>query len=69
MSFPAKLPPVEALTLSLVVHTEIRQAKLLDILLQGVDLCSRIWLGDERGHILEVLSRDGSALEQSELRI
>lgn len=50
----------KVLTLSLVVHAKVRQAKLLHVVLESGALCPAVRLANESGDALEVLSRDGA---------
>jgi hypothetical protein len=43
-------------TLSLIVHSKVSQAELLDILLKSHDLSPRIRLSDESRNLLEILA-------------
>jgi hypothetical protein len=51
--------------LTLIVHAEVCQSELLDIILQGSDLGSTIRFSDESMDVLEVLSWDRTACQYS----
>jgi hypothetical protein len=50
----------KVLTLSLVVHAKVRQAKLLHVVLESGALCPAVRLANESGDALKVLSRNGA---------
>jgi hypothetical protein len=54
----------QVLTLSLIVHTEVGQSKLLDILLKRSTLCSTVRLDNERRDAFEILSCDSPERSQ-----